>query len=57
MRGVEDPKIECARKFFASMNEKNGEDVMYDVVQDYSESTSEFSRSESSLTVLTSSRT
>ncbi len=37
LRGVEDAKIECARKFFASVNEKNGKDVTYDVVTDYSE--------------------
>jgi type III restriction enzyme len=36
-KGVEDAKIKCARKFFASLNEKNGEDVKYDVVTDYTE--------------------
>lgn len=37
LKGIEDAKIECARKFFASLNEKNGNDVTYDVVTDYSE--------------------
>jgi hypothetical protein len=33
----EDAKIECARKFFASLDEKQGQDVKYDVVTDYAE--------------------
>ena len=37
LKGVEDAKIECARKFFASLNEKHGQDVKYDVVTDYTE--------------------
>jgi len=37
LKGVEDAKIECARRFFASLSEKNGYDVTYDVVTDYSE--------------------
>jgi type III restriction enzyme len=37
LKGVEDAKIECARKFFAAINEKNGQDVRYDVVTDYTE--------------------
>jgi type III restriction enzyme len=37
LKGVEDAKIECARKFFASLNEKNEQDVKYDVVTDYTE--------------------
>jgi type III restriction enzyme len=37
LKGIEDAKIECARKFFASLNEKNGEDVKYDVVTNYTE--------------------
>jgi type III restriction enzyme len=37
LKGVEDATIECARKFFASINEKNGQDVRYDVVTDYTE--------------------
>ncbi|GAA1904572.1 type III restriction-modification system endonuclease [Lapillicoccus jejuensis] len=38
LRGVENAKIECARKFFASLNEKaEHEDVKYDVVSDYTE--------------------
>lgn len=37
LKGVEDAKIECARKFFASLNKKNNGDVTYDVVTDYTE--------------------
>ncbi len=37
LKGVEDAKIECARKFFKSLNEKNGQAVKYDVVTDYTE--------------------
>jgi type III restriction enzyme len=37
LRGVEDAKIECARRFFASLNEKHGRGVKYDVVTDYTE--------------------
>jgi type III restriction enzyme len=37
LKGMEDAKIECARKFFASLNAKNGNDVKYDVVTDYTE--------------------
>ena len=37
LKGVEDAKIECARKFFASLNEKNGHDVMYHAVTNYTE--------------------
>jgi len=37
LKGVEDAKIECARKFFASLSRKNGNDVTYDVVTDYTE--------------------
>ena len=37
LKGVEDAKIECARKFFASLSEKKGNDVTYDVVTDYTE--------------------
>ena len=37
LKGVEDAKIECARKFFASLSEKNGNDVTYDIVTDYTE--------------------
>jgi type III restriction enzyme len=37
LKGAEQAKIECARKFFASLNEKKGNDVKYDVVTDYSE--------------------
>ena len=37
LKGVEDAKIECARKFFASLNKTNGGDVTYNVVTDYTE--------------------
>lgn len=37
LKGVEDAKIECARKFFASLNEEQGKNVKYDVVTDYTE--------------------
>jgi type III restriction enzyme len=36
LKGVEEAKIECARKFFQSLNQKAGaEKVRYDVVSDY----------------------
>ena len=37
LKGVEEAKIECARKFFESLSQKNGGNVTYDVVTDYSE--------------------
>lgn len=37
LKGMEDAKIECARKFFTSLNAKNGNDINYDVVTDYTE--------------------
>ena len=37
LKGVENAKIDCARKFFASLNEQHGKHVKYDVVTDYSE--------------------
>lgn len=37
LKGVENAKIECARKFFAALNAKPDRDVTYDVVSDYSE--------------------
>lgn len=38
LREVEKSKIECARKFFAELNEKAGhEQVIYDVVTDYAQ--------------------
>lgn len=37
LKGVENAKIECARKFFDSLNKKNGQDVTYNVVTDYTE--------------------
>jgi type III restriction enzyme len=35
LKGLESAKIDCARKFFASINTKNAENVKYDVVTDY----------------------
>ena len=35
LRGVDEIKIECARKFFATLNRKFHGDVKYDVVTDY----------------------
>jgi type III restriction enzyme len=35
--GIEEAKIECARKFFTTVSEKNGDDIKYDVVTDYTE--------------------
>ncbi|QFG67343.1 type III restriction-modification system endonuclease [Ornithinimicrobium pratense] len=37
LKGVENAKIECARKFFASVAEKSNQDVKYGVVTDYAE--------------------
>ena len=37
LKGVENAKIECARKFFDSLNKKSGQDVTYNVVTDYTE--------------------
>jgi type III restriction enzyme len=37
LKGAEEVKIECARKFFKSLNEKNGDDVKYEVVTNYTE--------------------
>lgn len=39
LRGVEQAKIECARKFFAELNRKHDETVTYDVVTDYGQLT------------------
>ena len=36
LKGVEEAKIDCARKFFASLNENTVTTVRYDVVTDYS---------------------
>ena len=36
LKGAESAKIKCARKFFESLNTKNGHAVKYDVVTDYS---------------------
>jgi type III restriction enzyme len=35
LKGVEEAKIECARRFFASLNAEHGDGVRYDVVTDY----------------------
>ena len=35
LRGVEERKIECARKFFAELTRRHGDGVTYDVVTDY----------------------
>lgn len=37
LRHVEDAKIECARKFFASLSEENHPGVKYELVTDYGE--------------------
>jgi type III restriction enzyme len=37
LKGIENAKIECARKFFAALNAKHSQEVKYDVVTDYSE--------------------
>ena len=37
IREVEKAKIECARRFFASLNDRNGQDVRYSVVKDYTD--------------------
>ncbi|ROZ50637.1 restriction endonuclease subunit R [Rhodococcus sp. WS3] len=37
LKGAEDAKIECARKFFAALSAKNDQNVRYGVVTDYTE--------------------
>ncbi|MGX4710480.1 type III restriction-modification system endonuclease [Rhodococcus ruber] len=37
LKGAEQAKIDCARKFFDALNTRNGQDVKYDVVTDYTE--------------------
>lgn len=37
LKGVENAKVECARKYFASLSTRNGQNVAYNVVTDYSE--------------------
>jgi type III restriction enzyme len=37
LKGVEDAKIQCARKFFAALNDKLNQDVKYDVVTNYTD--------------------
>ena len=37
LKGVENAKIECAKRFFESLSQKSGEGVSYGVVTDYSE--------------------
>lgn len=35
LKGAEEAKIECAKKFFAALNKKHGDDIRYGVVPDY----------------------
>lgn len=37
LKGVEDAKIQCARRFFESVGSINGDSVKYDVVTDYTQ--------------------
>ncbi|WP_426571092.1 type III restriction-modification system endonuclease [Aquihabitans sp. McL0605] len=37
LKGIEDAKIECARKFFAALSDGHPRPVVYDVVTDYTE--------------------
>ncbi|MGP5299025.1 type III restriction-modification system endonuclease [Corynebacterium variabile] len=37
LKGAEESKIECARRFFATLSEGSSDSVTYDVVTDYSE--------------------
>jgi type III restriction enzyme len=37
LKGVEDAKIQCARKFFAALSKKSDQNMTYDVVTDYTE--------------------
>ena len=37
LKGVEDAKIQCARRFFESLGSINGDSVKYDVVTDYTQ--------------------
>ncbi|AUH68634.1 MULTISPECIES: type III restriction-modification system endonuclease [Gordonia] len=37
LKGIEEAKIKCAREFFNSLNKKNGQDITYNVVTDYTE--------------------
>jgi type III restriction enzyme len=37
LRGVEEKKIECARRFFEELSARKGEDVKYDVVTNYAD--------------------
>ncbi len=39
LKGAEEAKIECARRFFATMSQESGQDVKYDIVTDYAELT------------------
>jgi type III restriction enzyme len=39
LKGAEEAKIECARRFFATLSQESGQDVKYDVVTDYAELT------------------
>lgn len=35
LKGAEEAKIECAKKFFAALNNRHGGDIRYGVVSDY----------------------
>lgn len=37
LKGVEEAKLQCARKFFETLSKKNNKDVTYGVVTDYTE--------------------
>lgn len=37
LRGIEETKIECARKFFSELTKRGGSGVRYDVVTDYAD--------------------
>ena len=37
LKGIEEAKIQCARKFFASLSEGSAENVKYDVITNYSD--------------------
>ncbi|MDY5506728.1 MAG: restriction endonuclease subunit R, partial [Schaalia hyovaginalis] len=37
LKGTEQAKIECARRFFRTVSEQTQEEVVYDVVTDYDE--------------------
>lgn len=37
LRGIENAKIECARRFFEALNQQDGKNIKYDVVTDYAD--------------------